>query len=103
MDRIGLESGIVGYLLVFVVKIFYEVKTAALAVRARSREIRLWALVSFCYQLSSMWSIPLYNAVASAFYFSSLGLYFWLRDQNTRLSSSGFERVENPLVLRGAP
>lgn len=102
MDRIGIESGVVGYLFVFTVKLFYLIKTWTLVRQARSREIWIWSLVSLCYQLSSVWSIPLFNAVASAFYFASLGLYYWLRDQNAGLSSPGFERADNPLVLRSA-
>lgn len=102
MDRIGLETGVLGYLFVLAVKLLYVFKTWTLVVQARSREIWIWALVALCYQLSFGWSIPLYNAVASAFYFSSLGLYYWLRDQNDRLSSPDIQRIYNPLVPRSA-
>lgn len=100
IDRTGIESGIVGYLFLLAVKLLYLFKTSTLVVQARSTEIRTWALVSLCYQLSFIWGIPLYNAVASAFYFSSLGLYYWLRDQNSRLSSPDFEPFGKPSVLR---
>lgn len=101
MDRIGLEAGVVGYLFMLAVKLLYVIKTWTLVVRARSREIWIWALVALCYQLSFAWSMPLYNAVASAFYFSSLGLYYWLRDQNDRLSSTEIGRFAVPVETRG--
>lgn len=102
MDRIGLESGILGYLFMVTVKLLYLIKTWTLVVQARSREIGIWGLVSLGYQLSFIWSIPLYNAVASAFYFSSVGLYYWLRNQNSRLPSPGIDRIDDPLVLQNA-
>jgi hypothetical protein len=100
VDRIGIESGFIGYLFVLMVKILYIIKTSTLVVLARTREIRIWALALLCYQLGSMWSIPLYNAVASAFYFSALGLYYWLRHQNESLSVPGLGRISKPIGPR---
>ncbi len=100
LDRIGIETGIIGYLFVLMVKITYMVKTLALVFRARSFDIRVWALAIFGYQLGLLWAIPLYNSVASALYFSALGLFYWLRYQNTRVGVLEPKRVGRSMGLK---
>jgi hypothetical protein len=78
-DRLAVEVGILGYLFFLVFKIYFLVATWRFSRRAIGFQTRVWALVSFSYQLSLMWSIPLYNSVAAIFYFFSIALYLWLR------------------------
>lgn len=81
-DRIGVETGIFGYLFVLIFKLVFLVKAFVLYRNAVDRTIKTWALVAFGFQLSLLWSIPVYNSVAAAFYFASIGLYVLLRKQS---------------------
>jgi len=82
VDRIGIEVGIFGYLFVTLFKLIFLGKALALYLNANDRTIKTWALVVFGYQVSFLWSIPVYNSVAAAFYFACLGIYAFLRKQN---------------------
>lgn len=81
-DRIGVEVGVFGYLFVLFFKLVFLAKSWLLYWRAADRTIKNWALVVLGYQVSLLWSIPVYNSVAAAFYFASLGLYVFLRKQS---------------------
>ena len=87
-DRIGVEVGIFGYLFVLIFKLVFLWKAWGLYRSATDRAIKTWALVVFAYQLSLLWSIPVYNSVAAAFYFASLGLYVFLRRQDTMMCAA---------------
>jgi len=81
-DRVGIEVGVFGYLFVLFFKLFFLGKSLALYWRSTDRTIKTWAFVVLGYQLSLLWSIPVYNSVASVFYFASIGLYVFLRKQS---------------------
>ena len=80
MDRIGIEVGIIGYLLVLLVKIFYLLETFRFYRRCPYEDIRVWVLVAFLLQISTLWNIPIYNSTAAAFYFASLAIFFKMRE-----------------------
>jgi hypothetical protein len=81
-DRIALEIGTLGYMFVLLVKVFFVIQAFRLRRTAISPAVRIWATVALAYQLSFVWVIPVYNAVAASFYFASLGLVGLLRAQN---------------------
>ena len=87
-DRIGIETGTPGYLFVLFFKLLFIFKTWSLYRRVTERRLKTWALVSLCYQVSLLWAIPVYQSVAAAFYFTSLGMYFMLRKE------AGLKRVQ---------
>lgn len=91
VDRIGIELGTIGYLFIVVFKCAFLVKALTFFVRAVNRTIKTWALVVFSCQVMFLWSIPVYNSVAAAYYFASIGLYFFLRKQSTTIDAN----VEN--------
>jgi hypothetical protein len=78
-DRLAVEVGIPGYLFFVAVKLYFLLATWRLARNAQVVFVQVWAMVSFAYQASLVWSIPLYNAVAAFYYFFCLALYVWLR------------------------
>jgi hypothetical protein len=78
-DRLAVEVGIVGYIFFLIFKIYFLLATWRFVRRTRNFSVRVWALVSFSYQLSLVWGIPLYNSVAMFFYFFSISLFVWLR------------------------
>lgn len=85
-DRIGVELGIVGYLLILFIKIYFLIKTYHLFKKVKNYEFTLWLWFSLAIQLSSIWSIPFYNSIASTFYFVAIGIYYlMLRKQNDLL------------------
>lgn len=86
-DRIGVETGIFGYMFFLFFKLLFMIKAWVLYRSASNQHIKAWALVSFCFQLSLLWSIPVYNSVAAAFYFTSIGLYVLLRNEQIRIES----------------
>lgn len=79
IDRIGVETGILGFLLVLFFKLFFAFKTWNLIYKNINKQIKTLALVSLMIQLSFVWSIPVYNSVAAAFYFLAIGMYVFLR------------------------
>jgi hypothetical protein len=81
-DRIGIELGLLCYLFFVVLKLYFIWATFSLWRRAMTFDIRVWALVSLSYQASLLWQIPIYNSVASAFYFLSIAAFVWLRRLN---------------------
>lgn len=98
-DRVGVELGLFGYLFVLLFKVVFLAKSWGLYRNAVTRQIKTWALVSFAYQLSFIWAIPVYNSVAAAFYFASIGLYVLLRNEQSRLKKSRKPRLVVPSVL----
>lgn len=80
MDRVGIEVGIIGYLLVLLVKIFYLLGTFRFYRWCPYEDIRVWVLAAFLLQCSSLWNIPIYNSTAAAFYFASLAIFFKMRE-----------------------
>jgi hypothetical protein len=85
-DRLAIELGVFGYLFLLTVKVYFLFQ-AIKAARTGSLHSRVWALVSFCYQASLTWSLPLYNSVANTYYFMAIALVIWLR---------GLERTAAP-------
>lgn len=81
-DRLGVDVGVFGYLFFLAFKIYFLFATYSLVRRARTADIRIWALVSFAYQASWIWTVPIYNAVACVFYFISIALFAVLRSAN---------------------
>lgn len=84
-DRIGIELGVLGYVLVLVIKLTMITKAFLLSLEARTKRILYWAIAALCYQLSFGWQIPVYNSVAAIFYFSAIGLVYWLRAENEKV------------------
>jgi len=79
MDRIGIEVGVFGYLFVLMVKLAYMVETFLFYRRVPDENIRVWTLGSLLFQLSMLWTIPVYNSVAAAYYFASLAIFIKMR------------------------
>lgn len=75
-DRVGVELGIIGYLLVLFIKIYFLLKTFSLLKKVKFYEIKLWLWFSLGIQLSSVWAIPFYNSIAATFYFTAIGIYY---------------------------
>ena len=75
-DRVGLELGIIGYLFVLFIKIYFLLKTFTLIKKVNTYEIKLWLWFSLSIQLSSIWAIPFYNSIAATFYFTAIGIYY---------------------------
>jgi len=84
-DRVGIELGVLGYALALTIKVAMITKTFFLSLRAKTRIILYWAIAALCYQLSFVWQIPVYNSVAAIFYFSAIGLFYWLRAENEKV------------------
>lgn len=84
-DRIGIELGVLGYVLVLVIKLTMITKAFLLSLEAMTKRILYWAIAALCYQLSFGWQIPVYNSVAAIFYFSAIGLVYWLRAENEKV------------------
>ncbi|GEM_PF-3588803 len=85
-DRVGIELGILGYALTLLIKVTMVTKTGLLIMEARTNAIRYWAIAALCCQLSHVWQIPVYNSVAAIFYFSAIGLFYWLRSENGKVA-----------------
>jgi hypothetical protein len=82
-DRVGVELGYVGYVLVLYLKLHYLFQSWALYRRcARVPDLQVWALAALAIQLSSIWQIPFHNAIAASAYFASLGLFLWVRKEH---------------------
>lgn len=75
-DRVGVELGIFGYLFVLFIKIYFVLKTFILIKSTSKYEIKYWLWFSLGIQLTSVWTIPIYNSIAATFYFSSIGIYY---------------------------
>jgi len=81
-DRVGVELGHAGYLLVLYLKCVFLYKSWVLYREcAKAPDLQVWALTALAVQLGSVWQIPFHNAVASSFYFASLGLFLWVRGE----------------------
>lgn len=85
-DRVGVELGIIGYLFVLFIKIYFLLKTFSLFKKVNASEIKLWLWFSLSIQLSGVWSIPFYNSIAITFYFTSIGIYYLMRRKQIDLS-----------------
>lgn len=86
-DRVGVELGMFGYLFVLCFKCVFLANNWKIYRFATDQHIKTWSLVALCSQASFLWGIPVYSAVAAAFYFGSIGLYIFLRNEQSRLSS----------------
>jgi hypothetical protein len=78
-DRLAVEVGVLGYIFFLVFKVYFLIATWQLVRRSESSSVRVWALVSFAYQASLGWIVPMYNSVAMTFYVFSISLYAWLK------------------------
>ena len=99
-DRLGVDLGVFGYLFFFAVKVYFLGAAYVLVKRARTEEIRIWALVSFTYQASLVWTIPIYNAVACVFYFISIAMFALLRSANNAAGRVPSRAARYPLHAR---
>jgi len=79
-DRIGIETGYIGYLYVLFVKAFCTFSSVSLYLRAKSLPAKRWLLVSLMYQVTTLWSIPVHAAVGFIEYLVCLALNAWLRE-----------------------
>jgi hypothetical protein len=96
-DRVGVELGYIGYLLALYLKVLFLAKTYALYRKCAERpELQVWALTSLAVQAAWAWQIPFHNAIASSFYFASIGLFLWVRAEYVR-------RVSGTAPKRAAP
>ena len=84
LDRVGVELGVVGYLLLLALKILMIAKAIRVYFRLPPGDLRYWALAALLIQLSSYWQIPFYNAVAAIYYFCAIGLVYWLDGEAKR-------------------
>ncbi|MBI4913943.1 MAG: hypothetical protein HY823_14525 [Acidobacteria bacterium] len=89
-DRIGVETGFLGLVFVLLFKGVFLFRTTGLLWRMGQGPARAWAFASLAVQVSSLWSIPVYNSVAATFFFGAIGVYGLLR------------RLEKQGVLRGS-
>jgi len=87
-DRLGLEMGTFGYIFLLCFKFLFLIDNWKLYRVATDPHLRIWSLMTLCNQVSYLWSIPVYNMVASAFYFGSIGLYIYLRNEQARLNAA---------------
>jgi hypothetical protein len=81
LDRIGVEVGVFGYAYLLFLKLFMLWKTVRAYMVVNSTHIRHWLMAALLIQLNSMWQIPFYNSVAAIFYFSAIGLVYWVEAQ----------------------
>ena len=83
-DRVGVEFGVFGYAFFLFAKIWLVISAFKLYKGARTSYIKVWSLVSLVYQLQFIWQIPVYNAVASVFYFACVGAVAVLHERNAQ-------------------
>jgi hypothetical protein len=88
-DRLAVEVGILGYVFFLVFKVYFIAATWRFMRRTRTFSIKVWSLVSLTYQVSLLWSVPIYNSVAMIFSFFSIALFVWLR----RIDENAIERA----------
>lgn len=81
-DRVGVEVGIIGYLLFLFIKMYFLIKTFFLIRRVNNYEIKLWLWYSLTVQLSSVWMIPIFNSLAATYYFVAIGIYYLMRKKH---------------------
>jgi|SRR6185312_11093753 len=101
VDRIGLELGLVGYVLMLVAKLIVFWRTFRLIARAPKGPIRDWAAVALAMQINPPWSIPFYNSIAAILYFSGVALVYWLDMQVNRLRVADAARRAGRVSLAG--
>lgn len=85
LDRVGIELGVLGYFLVLTLKVLMILKVIKVYFMLPSSELRYWALAALLVQLSTYWQIPFYNSVAAIYFFSAIGLVYWLEGEAHRL------------------
>lgn len=80
VDRVGVELGVIAYAYLIGLKIYVMGGTFNIFLRLRDDPVLgNWALISLLVQLSSIWTIPFYNATSAIAYFGAVGLAYWLR------------------------
>lgn len=84
LDRVGIELGIIGYSFLLVIKVLMVAKTLRAYLREPPGSLRHWALAALLIQVSTVWQIPFYNAVAAVFYFGAIGFIYWLEGEQRR-------------------
>lgn len=85
-DRVGLELGILGYLFISFIKIYFLFQTYLFIKKVNIIELKLWLWFSLTIQLSSMWEIPIFNSIAATFYFTAIGIYYLMRRKHFDIS-----------------
>jgi len=85
VDRVGIELGVLGYALMLLIKVSMLLRALVVYRRATNVRLRHWALAAFLVQASTVWQIPFYNSVAAIYYFASIGLIYWIDDQESRV------------------
>lgn len=96
VDRIGIETGYVGYTLLLVIKFAMLAKSFGVHSRLRGHSLRPWALAALLIQFGSHWQIPFYNAVAAISYFSAIGLVYWLDERLRAGAVAGYGAIAGP-------
>jgi len=102
VDRIGLELGMIGYLLMLFAKLVLFWRTFRLIGRAPKGPIRDWAVVALVVQLNPPWTIPFYNSIAAIVYFAAVALVYWLDMQLDRMRVLAAGRRTDAVSLVGA-
>jgi hypothetical protein len=97
-DRVGIELGLFGYVLLLALKLTVLAKTIGVYRHLASSDLRYWALAALLIQLGSGWQIPFYNAVAAVCYFSAIGLVYWLEGEAARMRYQALRGRRNDSV-----
>jgi hypothetical protein len=84
VDRVGIELGVLGYVVMLLIKVTMMLKALVVYRRATEMRLRHWALAAFLVQASTVWQIPFYNSVAAIYYFAAIGLIYWIDSQESR-------------------
>lgn len=78
-DRVGIETGYVGYGFLLFVKIYFVLIGIFSYLRARLATTRRWIMVAVMYQVTTLWAIPVHSAVGFIEYLTSISMVAWLR------------------------
>jgi hypothetical protein len=94
LDRMGIEMGVIGYVVLLAIKLLMALKALLVWNSARNSEMRHWALAALLVQLSALWQIPFYNSVAASAYFCAIGVVYWIEEEQKRLRATTARRFE---------
>lgn len=103
IDRVGIELGVVGYLVALFIKGWLLIKSVVVYRRLPTRHLRHWCLVALFLQLNPPWQIPFYNSIAAILYFSAIGLVYWLDEETKRQRRNAPSAANRPEQAYGVP
>jgi hypothetical protein len=101
-DRLAKEVGLLGYVFLLALKLIYIAAAFLTYLRASNLVHKVAAMIAGATLLSAHWQIPIYNAVASSFFFASIGLLFWIR-LTARAAREATHTIPNPLRGSNSP